>query len=228
MAMEVRDGGADLQRERDLLPQVETRREEVDRLAVDVLHHEERLAVRDVPGVEKAGDVRVRDAGENLPLLQEALALGGAGARRQQLDGDALPHFAVHALGDVDRAHAAAADDLEQAIRSAQPSTVVEPRQRAAGGDADVVLEQRRGAGLGGDQCLDLAPGVVVDRMRREVPFARGGRQVGDAVKEFLDRRRHRAISLRSHACAKRSSRRTTCTDIDSAAADSSAVMPPK
>ena len=35
-------------------------------------------------------------------------------------------------------------------------------------------------------------------------------------------------ISLRSHVCARRNSRRTTCTESERAAADSSAVMPPK
>ena len=82
-----------------------------DRLALDVLHHEVGQAVRRRAAVEQAGDVRVLEAGEDLPLVPEAPHDRlGVHAALEHLDRDALLELVVVADAEVHRAHAAAAE----------------------------------------------------------------------------------------------------------------------
>src|SRR5262245_40513353 len=61
-------------------------------------------------------------------------------------------------------------------------------------------------------------------------PFSRSYDAAGnnDGIEAGAGLRSPPVISLRSHAWARRSSRRTMCTGMESAVEDSSAVMPPK
>jgi hypothetical protein len=51
---------------------------------------------------------------------------------------------------------------------------------------------------------------------------------IGTASAQSTEAPRYRLSLRRSHACARRKSCRTTCTDLPSTSADSSAVIPPK
>src|ERR1700722_20022008 len=151
-----------------------------------------------------------------------------AGPRRDQLHGDALGHFAVHALGQIHRAHAPAPYYLKQPVRPATPSFACELRQRLAGRDTDVPHQESARAGIEFEQRLYLAADLGIDPVFGQILRAGLRRQIRQRMKYLLDFDLHPAISLRSQACATRNSRRTVCTDISSTAADSSAVIPPK
>ena len=78
---------------------------------VDVLHDEVGQAVVGRAAVEQARDVRVLERGEDLPLGAKRASMQlGVQPRRHDLDRHPLRELAVGALGQVDRAHAAAAD----------------------------------------------------------------------------------------------------------------------
>ena len=85
--------------------------------AVDVLHHQVGRAFRGVAGVDHAGDVGVREAGQDV-------ALGGEARRAvrsrpsNQLERDRLLVLAVVAFREVDRAHPAVADDIDDTPRA--------------------------------------------------------------------------------------------------------------
>jgi hypothetical protein len=114
----------------------------VDRLAAHVLHGEPRRAVVGDAGVEQAGDVRVLEAREHAPLAQEPLDAPGRGepAAGDHLERHGEPH--VGALGEVDGAHAAAADERPDRVRAEAP-----PGHRGRVGAEPLVGEQRVGEG---------------------------------------------------------------------------------
>ncbi len=79
----------------------------------DVLHDEIRQAVLGRVAVQQARDVRVIEAREDLPLVAEAAQHGlRIHAALDELDRDLLLVLPVGAPGEIDRAHAAAADAL--------------------------------------------------------------------------------------------------------------------
>ena len=80
-------------------------------------------------GIQHAGDIRMGERRQDLPLLEEALALRVAGAWRKQLHGETLGHFAIGALGQIDRAHAAASDQVQQPVGAAAPALTFELRR---------------------------------------------------------------------------------------------------
>src|SRR6478736_1566122 len=85
----------------------------------DVLHGEVRPAVRGNAAVEQMGDVRVDQAGENLPLAQEALEHGfGIHAALDQLDRGALLELTIDTLAQPDLAHSAGVDLAHQQPRA--------------------------------------------------------------------------------------------------------------
>ncbi len=87
------------------------------RLAIDVLHGEVRLPVIRDPAVEQAGHVDVLETGQDLPLAEEAPQDGVAvHAALDELDDRALLEPALDALGQIDDAHAAAAQLAEEPV----------------------------------------------------------------------------------------------------------------
>jgi hypothetical protein len=80
-------------------------------LALDVLHHQELLAVGGLAGVEHADHAGMVDAGKGLHLLEELLAHPGVFVHllEQHLDDNALGEE-LTVLGEIDGAHAAAAE----------------------------------------------------------------------------------------------------------------------
>ena len=86
----------------------------VDRQPLDVLHDEVRQAVLGRAAVEQPRDVRVIEASEDLALVAEAaqhrLRIHAA---LDELDRDLFLVLAVGAPREIDRAHSAAADALQ-------------------------------------------------------------------------------------------------------------------
>ncbi len=82
----------------------------VDRLAVDVFHHEKRQAVRRDAAVEEAGDVGMVECGEQAAFLEEAVAdILRVEPAADDLQGDAQFQI-VGAAREPDRAHAPATE----------------------------------------------------------------------------------------------------------------------
>jgi len=86
--------------------------------AVEQLHHEVRIAFRRRPGLEDLRDVGMLQARHRLLLCLKASAiLGPREGSANDFDRDAAPHRRI-LLGEEHRAHAAFADDADQAIRT--------------------------------------------------------------------------------------------------------------
>ena len=105
--------------------------------AVDELHHQVRPAVAGDAAVEQPGDVGMDEAGEDAALGEEPLVQRIVGvARADQLDGDAMFEVGAGPLGEIDRAHAAAADLRDDAVgadaRRRAPVRAPARRRRAA------------------------------------------------------------------------------------------------
>ncbi len=120
-------------------PRPLTLAERRDRHALDVLHHDERLALdgaRRNPraAVEQPADVRMLERGEDLPLAAEPLLAGGvAAAEPQHLDGDGLLELVVASNRLVDGSHPTSTDVTEKSVVTdgeAEPSVAnaLEPR----------------------------------------------------------------------------------------------------
>ena len=110
-----------------------------ERLALDVLEHEVRRAVRRGPAVEQAGDVGMLERGRDLPLAPEALQRELARhAGPDELDGDLLLELVVGAAGEVDHAHAALPELGEELVGA---DAIADAPARAS----DLERRERRG-----------------------------------------------------------------------------------
>jgi OmpA-OmpF porin, OOP family len=110
---------------------------QVDRLALDVFHHEEGRAVGRHPGIEEAGDAGVVQPRQDLPLGEEATPEQvGVEAGRKHLDRDAHLHLAAGALRQVDRPHPPLADAADEPVGPylPLPGPGVHPGRRGAEG----------------------------------------------------------------------------------------------
>ena len=89
----------------------------VGRLAVHVLHHIVRHAVRRIAAIEDAGDVGMIERGEHLPLLLEAQdELRRDVFPQQQFHGHVLAEGSIVADGQIDDAHPAAAEFAQEFV----------------------------------------------------------------------------------------------------------------
>ena len=80
------------------------------RLAVDVLHHEERTPVVGDATVEQARDVRMHQPGQYLALVPQLIAGGLAREVADQFDRDLLLELLVDPCGQEHQPHAATAE----------------------------------------------------------------------------------------------------------------------
>ena|ERR1039457_319205 len=101
-------------------------------------------------------------------------------------------------------------------------------RKGQACSEADATLKEGARARIEFEESLYLTPGLVIHVMLGKVLPALLRREIRQFVKQLLRLNVQPAISLCSHACASRNSRRTRWTEADRTVADSSAVMPPK
>lgn len=119
LAVGVGDGGADVEEEAEALGGGETVVLAVvgEAEAVDVFHDDVGVAVGGVAAVEEAGDVGVLEAGEGLAFAEEAVEDEvGVEAAADEFDGDLGVVVVVVAFGEVDGAHATAAEFAEDAV----------------------------------------------------------------------------------------------------------------
>ena len=119
-AVRVLDGAGHLEEELQPLPNREAAvvRVPPDLVPAHELHGEVGLTVGGPAAIEQAGDVRVRQAGENLPFeLEAAKGVGILIADVDQLDRRFLLELPVGALAEVDRPHAAPAQLANQLPR---------------------------------------------------------------------------------------------------------------
>src|SRR3954451_4555411 len=94
--------------------------EDIDRASFDILHHQIRLAILSMTGIQKPGDIGLRDGRKYLALVEKTLPqLRVIGGDTQQLHRNLLRDFPIDALGQVYLAHAAAAKKRCQLVWSA-------------------------------------------------------------------------------------------------------------
>ena len=118
VAMRVRDAGADLLEERNAFAHREPAvgAVPIDGHAVHVLHHEVEQVVGGRARIQQSRDVGMLEPREQLPLAQEPISQGQE-RRRQNLHRHPLGKRAVVALGKIDGAGTAGAEEPHQAIR---------------------------------------------------------------------------------------------------------------
>ena len=95
----------------------------VDRLAIDIVHHEIRHAVVRAAAIDDAGDRRVIQPRENLSLLAKSsddLLVYEPGSN--DLDCDSLVERVVDPVCQVYRAHPAAANFMQDSVRAEAPA----------------------------------------------------------------------------------------------------------
>src|SRR5579872_2602288 len=89
----------------------------VNRLALDVLHHEVRQAVLGGAAIEQPRNVGMVQAGQYLPLVAEALDDElGVEVAPDELDGDLLTESLVGAGGQVNHTHTTLADFPDHSV----------------------------------------------------------------------------------------------------------------
>jgi hypothetical protein len=143
--------GADLREQREPLGQRQVALVAVarDRNATHVLHREIRTAIAGRPGIQDAGDVRVREHGQRLALELEARNdFARAQAELEHLERDLPPHR-LPLLGQEHLAHRALAEALQDPVRADRPRHR-ERRQRA-----DSRVDGRRALVVRGEQAPD-------------------------------------------------------------------------
>jgi len=179
----------------------------VDGLAFDVLGDEVGNAVIGLAGVEQLDDGGVIEDGEGLALVLEAaedVVVKETGAN--ELEGDTLAEFAIGALGEVDGAHAAAADlakDLVGADAAAEHGVGGERGRVEEAAGWVVIFEEGRdfavkvviaGAGLGEEGRALI--GRAIEGFGEEALGAR----VEGFVRAMWSHRRHLGSAYRAAA----------------------------
>src|SRR5271167_8498 len=111
--VQVADGCAHLQKQFDFLPRAEFAGELIDRFSFDVFHHQIRLAILTMASVQQTRDVGMRKSRQYLTLHEKALSQRGmVRAGPQELHGYPLRYLAIDTFGQMDGAHAAAAQEV--------------------------------------------------------------------------------------------------------------------
>ena len=150
-----------------------------ERLTLDELEREVRLALRRDAGVVQARDVRMRESRENVALAGEAAALRAVVEHHvRQLEGDGPSQVTVRALGEPDHAHAPGAQLPQQPVG---PDPLARREHGGAGRPACGA-----GGGLRGQQVLQ----------RGLQPRVFGGQRVEPAPTRVLGEIEHLAQQL--------------------------------
>lgn len=161
----------------------------VDARTLDQLEDEIRLAARSDPGVEHAGDVRVREPRQDPSFALEAKRAGAADEREvQQLDRDLAFEATIGATRAPDRAGSALTERRFEDVRA--DARARQSRRRVAArvaGQLGAAREELRllGACTGGEERRELGgEGRVIETHRRQALGAGLLRQVEQAVEQ--------------------------------------------
>jgi hypothetical protein len=162
----------------------------IDRLSIDVLHHEERLAVLGGTAIQEPGNVGVLEGRQDLPLGPEpGDHLGGVHSPLDELDRDLLLEQPVRTSAQVDRAHAPPAQLSHRPVgaeAAADGRRLVLIRPRAQAGDGGV-LDDPGGPLVRGKESVDLFAERLVSLAGGVQEFrALGPRLLDRRVKEGL------------------------------------------
>ena len=178
-----------------------------DRRAVDVLHHQVRRALRGVAGIDQAGDVGMREAGEDVALGREAEGAVRARRASHQLQRDTLLVLAVVALGQVDRAHATVAEDVDHAPwAEADADERIRVGRRPLGVVDQPLDLERVLRPVGGEHRVDLGAQTAVCAAHAvEVASALTLRQLERTLERCVEARPPVRIPGQSHECYGRS-----------------------
>ena len=166
------------------------------------IHGEPRPPIGSDAAVDEASDVRVAQAGEDLPLGEKApVRLDGVEAAPHELERDALLELTVGALGDVDRAHPAARQLDDHAVWPDQSSGLeifdcefvwLEPGRRCPVARESLhilverAFEEIHRVELGRDQCLGVGAKLgIAGAGPIEIVDARLGREVEDLIENW-------------------------------------------
>ena len=163
-----------------------------DLAAFDELHRDVGPSVVGGSPVIETGNTRVPEPGEDRPLPAKAPArVRVLAALAQELDRDPLPgRPGIGRLGNVDHAHAAAPDPLEQAVGADQlPAPFLVHRTRQGGGQDGRLLEPGRLRPVQGQKLLDRGQQLLVPRAQPSdegQPLLRGPRVVESRLEDAL------------------------------------------
>ena len=115
----------------------------IERVARDVLHHQEERAVV-LAYLEDLADVRMIDGSHRHRFAAQALARGGVGGRlrRQQLDCDLTIEGRV--VGTVDLAHAARSDRRENLVAAEARARGERQKRQRSNSSANGVVRRGR------------------------------------------------------------------------------------
>ena len=200
------DGGTDLHEEAEAFGdrQVRLATVVVDGLALDVLHDEVGHAAGHGAAVDQPRDVGVIELREDLPLaLEPRDAVLDAEAEPDHLDRRPALERLVHALGQVDGAHAAAADAPQDPVRPDVQARQVRAEQREPVGGGRRQEGARRGIGVEQGAQLARQRRRRYSDMRAMYAVALGLRQRQGEVEDVA--KRGRGLG---HGCTGRGSRR--------------------
>src|SRR5690349_18267975 len=110
-AVRVRDRLADLQKQVQLFPHPDADSKDVDRQALDILHHQKRPPFFRVTGIDQMNNGWVMQRGQKLSLSEKTAAPRWAVAiGAEELERDPLLYLAIGALRQIDISHTALAD----------------------------------------------------------------------------------------------------------------------
>jgi hypothetical protein len=163
----------------------------VDGLALQVFEDQVRCAVYGRAAIEQAGDIRMAQPCEDLPFGAESSGKLGCGVRAaHELDRNEGIVFAVGALGEVDRAHSAVADQVEETIGA---DAFAHARGRYIGGEVfggvrHTVCYLIAWSLVGTEECLDFcADGRIVAARVTQKRFTPGRIEISGGDEEGLD-----------------------------------------
>ena len=90
LLVQILDGAAYLEEQFELLSQGKPLAVAIDRLTFDILHREVWLTVFQMSRIEEMRDIRVGERSQDVPLAEEALAMGVGPTGVQEFHGRAL------------------------------------------------------------------------------------------------------------------------------------------
>ena len=198
--------------------------------AVDVLHHQVRLAGVGRSAIEQPRDVRMPEVSEDLALAAQSVSRIARGDAADHLDRDAAVELGIDAFGEEDRAHAATADLVAQQVGPNAGPWCAGCDRRMQRGDAETVAQVAIRRRIGGNQGQRLLAKSRIAFFGAQPGLALPGRHGQQTLEQFLQacpaRSVHDCSCSRSQALAKRRSRSTVGTETPTTWAISSRVRP--
>ena len=174
----------------------------IDRLAVDVLEHEIRLAGRRHARIEQLRDVRMREPRQDAAFALESILAASREREVQELDRHPPIESAIGALREPDRAHPAASDRRHERVGAdGRARQRVEHRGTAGSGTARRIVEETRVAQAVASRRSALrGPRPAPDPARGARPARRRARCSLGEIERLIEMRAQGAPAIRIDA----------------------------